>query len=364
MSRTLALAAAALALAACTPDFDPASKVEKLRVLAVQADPPEIEPASATTVAPDRAALHTLVLRADFDAEPARTTTVVHVACIPTPGDPAPSPCVTFDALRDQTAPMRAAVALACTPTADADVVFAGVEVCAAGACGPAAVAGSPLRAAGIAVPARVAPAFAALRARPASSPKAPELALGVQAVVLAFAVDASPEALVALGAGTTGCAEGDLAAGVALSWASREHVLSTKRVVIRGPDAPDDPNQNPAVDGIAVGATVLDPLAPTTVPGGTIPLATILPAGADTLHQQYTKLDADGDTIESTREDWVTSWFSTAGEIDELHTRGGEGDEWKVSGAAGGAPALVAAVVRDLRGGVAWTVRRVRVVP
>jgi hypothetical protein len=56
--------------------------------------------------------------------------------------------------------------------------------------------------------------------------------------------------------------------------------VLVQKRIVIRGPDSPDAPNQNPAVEGILAGATILDPAAPTTLPPGELQLAPILPAG------------------------------------------------------------------------------------
>src|SRR6266498_906860 len=183
MTTRSALAAAALALAACSPDFDPASKIDKLRVLAITAAPPEIAPPSVDPDLAHTAALTSLVLRADFDAEAALTTTIVHLACVPTPGDPAPSPC----------------------------------ELLA--------------------------------------------------------------------GAGTT-CPMGDMAARFAELWSSREHVLSTKRIQIRGPDAPDAPNQNPVIAGIEAGSADLT------------------------------------------------------------------------------APAVVVAVVRDLRGGVAWTVRKVNVAP
>jgi hypothetical protein len=358
MARSLTIAAA-LALAACTPDFDPASKVDKLRVLAVRAEPPEIAPPGDPD-AVHTAALTSLVVRADFETEPARTTAVVHVACIPTPGDPSPNRCLTFDTLRDATAPIRDAAPAACAAAAGVPVVFAGVEACVAELCGPAVAVGSPMRAAEVAVPAGFDLAFDQLRARGS----APELVLGVQAVVLAFAIDATPDELVAAGAGTTPCAEGDLAAGLATLWASRDHVLSTKQITIRGPDAPDAPNQNPAKPGIKAAGEELKPDSETPLRGGTLALEPFFAGSADPLPEAYTKLDAAGVPIESTREDWVYSWFSTAGEIDELHTRGTQTDDWIVGGASGGTPALVAAVVRDLRGGTAWAVRRVRVNP
>jgi hypothetical protein len=216
---------------------------------------------------------------------------------------------------------------------------------------------GALLQAPEVAVPDRVDDGFAALRAQGGG----PELVLGVEAVVLAFALDASAGELVAAGAGATSCVAGDLVTGLSRLWPSRDHVLSTKRIQIRGPDAPDAPNVNPAIDEIVAGATTLVAAAPTTVKAGTIPLKPVPRPG---LYQQYTELDASGVPIDTTSEEWVYSWFSTAGELDELHTRGTEPDEWTVAAPAGGARALVAAVVRDLRGGVAWAVREVVVAP
>ncbi len=354
MNRTLALASAALAVAACTPDFDPASKVDRLRVLAIQAEPPEIAPPDDPD-ALHTAALTSLVLRADFDAEPAPTTTVVYLACIPTPGDPKTSPCAALASLRDPTPLIGGAAQAVCDGGGFAlPIAFAGAEECLAGTCGPASAMGALLQAPEVAVPDRVDDGFAALRAQGGG----PELVLGVEAVVLAFALDASAGELVTAGAGATSCVAGDLVTGLSRLWPSRDHVLSTKRVQIRGPDAPDLTNENPAINGIA-----FDPAAATTVAAGTIALTPILPDGADALRQTYTKLDAAGIPIESTREDWVYSWFSTAGEIDELHTRGATPDEWRIFG-PGGSRAVVAAVVRDLRGGVAWTIREVTIAP
>lgn len=354
MNRPLPLAAAALALAACSPDFDPASRVEKLRVLAVRAEPPEIAPppASGTPAAPGRAALTALVLRADDAAGPARKTTVLYVACVPAPGDPTTSPCVALASLRDPTAVLADAAQAGCAGGgggAPPPIAFAGVEVCAGRSCGPATAGGVALPAPELAVPAGY--GFDALPAG------APGRILGVQAVVLAFALDAEPDELAPAQWGA--CPAGDVTARLAALWPAREHVLAAKRVWIRGPEAPDAPNQNPAIDDIAAGGAAL----PSTVAQGTAHLAPLLPAGAADLHQPYTKLDAVGLPLEATREEWVYSWFSTAGELDELHTRDGEEASWTVSAPAG-SPATIVAVVRDLRGGVAWTVRDVTIAP
>jgi hypothetical protein len=353
MNRNVACTlAAALALAACSPDFEPASRIDKLRVLAIKAEPPEIEPAGVGTVALDRAALESLVLRADFDAEPARTTTVVHLACLPVPGSGFATPCQTFDALGDLAALVQQVAAGACAPEPGSAPFLAGVEQCQAGICAAASAGGIPLRRAEIAAP----PLEYFDRA------SAPERILGIQAVVLAFAIDASPDEL-AQGAVTT-CAEANLVAGLARLWPAREHVLATKRVTIRGPASRDpDPNLNPAVDELVAGATTLERDVVTVLDAGTGTLS-LRPVFDDAARQTYTKRDAAGDEIATLREEWVYSWFSTAGELDELHTRGRESNTWTVSGTATGRRALVAAVVRDLRGGTEWAVRAVSVVP
>ncbi len=365
MNRTLALVLATAALAACSPDFDPASKVDKLRVLAIKADPPEIEPAGPTTVAPDSATLSSLVLRADFDAEPVRTTTIVHLACVPDPANPAPTPCVMLANLRDPAAAMATGAQRACAGGGGSGAVpwtapwpeidLAGIEVCERMECGPAVVGGMPLPSPELVVTAAVRASFEAL------PDGAPNRILGVEAVVLAFALEATPDELVA-GVGTT-CPAGDVAANLARLWPSREHVLATKRVLIRGVDPHDpEPNHNPDIGGIeADEVTTLEPDGSTTLDAGTRALSPILGVCAP---ETYTELDASGTPIETKTEEWVYSWFSTAGELDELHTRGTDPDQWTVSAPAGGARALVAAVVRDLRGGVAWKVREVGVAP
>lgn len=358
MNRASILSLALLALA-CGPDFDPASRVEKLRVLAVQAEPPEIAPlpASGTPVAPDRASLTSLVLRADFASDPARETSVVYLACIPTPGDPAPSPCVLLAGLRDPAALIADVAKGSCAAPPSAPIAFAGAEVCAAPAAGSRKTCGAATTSGGLTLPAPevVLPAGFGFDALP---PGAPERVLGVQAVVLAFVIDATPDEL---SSGTGACQAEILASGLAALWAEREHVLSVKRVWIRGPDAPDAPNENPAIDAIVAEGVALDPELPPELPGAGVDLAPALPADADALHQEYSELDSTGAVIRAAREEWVYSWFATAGEMKDLHTRDGGVERWDLGPAPAG-PAVVAAVVRDLRGGVAWRWATVRV--
>jgi hypothetical protein len=190
-------------------------------------------------------------------------------------------------------------------------------------------------------------------------APGAPERILGVQGVVLAFAVDATPDELAAPAGG---CADADLLTNLAALWGQREHVLSIKRVPIHGPDSLDAPNRNPAVAGILAGATsLLDPAAATTLAPGVLELAPVLPAGPEGRPETYTKRDSVGAAIETVPEEWVYSWFSNAGELKDLNTRGSETDRWTL---AGPGLAKVVVVVRDLRGGTAWAVRDVVAAP
>lgn len=354
MTRSHALAPALLlALAACTPDFEPASRIEKLRVLAIRAEPPEIDPDGVRT-----SSLTSLVLRPELDAEPVRTTTVVHLACVPAGGETRPSACAMLGALADPAAVLDQLAAAACAGGGGGGLdlvppVLAGVEACARGACGPATLAG------GAVLP----PPAVSVGASHFAAASGTEKILGTEATVLAFALDATPDEVAAPGAGP--CPDGDLAARLAALWRTREHVLSAKRVRVRGPASPDEAaNRNPAVDGVVAGGVPLaDPGALTTLAPGDVHLAPLRPSGAAGEPETYTKLDASGLVVEAgAREEWVYSWFSTAGALDELHTRGAETNRW--TGLAPGARARVAIVLRDLRGGTAWAVREVAVAP
>lgn len=345
--RRLTPLAAAVALAACSPEFDPASRIEKLRLVAIQAEPPEIDPAGVAT-------LTSLVLRADFAMDPSRTTTVVHLACVPIPGDPTPTPCVQLANLRDPAAAIGEGARQGCADGAGGEsapwppILLAGIEACAGDRCGPAPSGDAARLPARLAVPSGF--------AFPASGP---ERVLGVQAVDLAFALDATPDELVA-GLGTA-CPAADVAANLARLWGQREHVLATKRVVIRGPEAPaGEWNHNPAVAGILAGGAPLDPGAATIITPGETRLAPELPAGPAGEPEIYTSLDAAGAPIETAAEEWVYSWFTTAGDLEDLHTRGDATERW-TSGEVRG-PVRLVVVARDLRGGTAWAVRDVEV--
>jgi hypothetical protein len=357
-NRTVLVTAAALALAACAPEFDPASEVQGLRVLALRAEPPEIAPPG------DPEALHTavltsLVLRPEWVTTSARPVTILYLACTPVPGDPTPSPCVMLASLRDPTAALAEGAQASCDPdpeppstTRPPPVSFAGAEVCDRSGCGPAALpGGGALPPPALALPEGYGELFAAL------PPGAPERALGVEAQVLAFAVDATPERL-AEGADPA-CPLAAVGANLQAAWRVEEHVLAVKRVQIRGPSAPAASDENPTAPRIRARDGELDPIpATTTIAGGAIPLVPLAAPESDL--QAYTELDVEGIPIAAAREELVYSWFSTAGELEELHTRGAEPEEWRV----GTTRALVAVVVRDDRGGVAWAVHEVELSP
>ena len=175
--------------------------------------------------------------------------------------------------------------------------------------------------------------------------------------MVLAFALDATPDELVA-GVGTA-CPGGDVAANLARLWPERDHVLSTKRVRIRGPAAPDPANRNPGLEGIAAWAIALDPACATTVAPGAVSLTPVLPAGAAGEPEVYTKLDAAGaphrDRAGGVGLLVVLDGRGPRGPAHPQRDRPGE-----VDGRRGGVRARVAVVVRDLRGGTAWAVRDV----
>ncbi len=367
MIRTLSLAAALLA--ACSPTFDPASKVEKLRVLAVRAEPPEIAPASYG-VAPAAASLGALVAHPGFVSDPSGRAVVLHLACTPTPGDPRPTPCTLTETLADPTALLAAAdLAAACAAPgvgAPGQVTFAGIESCGLLGCEPVSVLldpSDPASAVAFHAPAYELPNGFDLALLP---PGMPERALGAEVVDLALALDVAPAAL----APELPVADACAALGAALArfqaeWPAREHVAAIKRIRVRGPEARSPPNQNPAISGIALGGATLP--APGAAPAAVASsseadLAPVFPGDPASLHESYVECDAEGRPIRTSTEEWVYSWFATAGEIEDLHTRDG-GDAERFTAPAAGR-AVLYAIARDLRGGVAWASGAAEVAP
>jgi len=353
----------------CGPTFDPASELHGLRVLAIRAEPPEIAPASDGS-APASASLTSLVVHPDFAVDPARGATVLHLACTPAPDDALTTPCT---ALSELTAPETllavADLSMACAApgvgTAGA-ITFAGFEACGSSGCGPLAVRRDPadpgstvtLPAAGYALPADY-----TLDLLPAGEPAR---VLGREVVDVSFTLDAGPDELAPTSAAPDDCAA--LAAVVqrmAEAWPTRAHVVSLKRIRVRGPEAPSAPNENPSIAGMTLGGIDLP------APGGTPPvfapaveldLLPALPGSFDALRETWVRCDATGAPLEALQEDWTFSWFSSAGEMETTRTQSPDERERFTTPLAGGAQ--IWAVVRDSRGGTAWALGDLSVGP
>lgn len=350
-----------VAAAGCAPDFDPASEISGLRVLAVRAEPPELAPADDGS-APAGAAIDALLAHPLQAADPSRRATVLHLACTPAPGDAGASPCARLDALADPAALLSAAdLTEACAAPGRGRVgalTLAGFGACGPLGCGPAAVRrdpGDPASEVALPEGAYALPPDLSLAALPAG---APERVLGLEVTVVTLALDAAPAELAPATAAPDACAAlAEVAGRFLAEWELRAHVTALKRIRVRGPEALSPPNANPAISAIRLGGVELPPPggAPAAVPGGAEQdLLPVLPGDPEALREEYVYADSAGRPIETRREDWAFSWFATAGEIDRLVTHGAaEADRYAPPGAG---PALVWSVVRDLRGGVAWS--------
>jgi hypothetical protein len=362
-SRLVAVAVAAAALAAaCTPDFEPASKVSDLRVLAVRAEPPEVAPPGDAS-APARTALGALVAHPAFATEPARRAVVLHVACTPDPGDPSAAACIRLSALADPAELLPAAdPTTACSAPGTGKrgaITFSGLEACGALGCEPVKVRRDPADPSSevtLPAPAYEVPADLSFDGY---APGAKERVLGLEVQDLALAVDVGPEELAPTVAVPDACsALVAVAARLQAAWSTRTHVTSLKRLRIRGPEARSAPNVNPVVDGMTLGGTRL--AAPDAAPSAIAPRAAadllpVLPGDFEALRETYVRVDAAGAPIETRQEDWAFSWFATAGDLDDLHTQSpAEGDRYT---APASGRVLLWTVVRDLRGGISWSV-------
>jgi hypothetical protein len=377
------------AAAACSPDFPPASRVDGLRLLAVRAEPPELA-APGDPSAPSRAALDSLVAHPAFATDPARAAVVLHVACTPDPGAGAASPCVRFASLSDPTELLAGAdPAAACTAPGVGKrgaITFSGLEACGVAGCGPVTVRRDPADPASLVTlpaPAYELPADFSFEPFPAG---APERVLGLEVVDLALAIDATPAELAPAAPAADACATvAAVVARLEALWPARTHVVSVKRIQVRGPAAPSPRNRNPgdpdpeqsggAVEepapplpsrphfGISLGGKTLPPPgdAPAQVAAGAMEgLLPVLPGDYQALRQTYVRSDAEGLPIETRQEDWAFSWFATDGDVDRLHTKEPtDPDAYTAPGA--GKVAVVWTVVRDLRGGIGWAAGRIQ---
>lgn len=406
-----------LALTACGPDFKPASYVDKLRVLAVQAEPPEIEPLPLDGSAPrmaDRARLASLIADPAGLTDPDRVITVVYLACTPDPLDPFGSSCTQIAALRDPSqlgsvfgtgagaggppggtggagggTGGAGGAGGAEAPTAIPPISLAGIEVCThAAGCGPATIQldpNDPASTIALPPPAYVLPPQLRLDLLPTG---VPSRTTGLNVTVVTIAIAASPAELLG-GADLLGdptALQATLPARLFSLLETRENVLAIKRIKVRGPDDDDVPNVNPILPGLTAGgaplpAVLTEPLPEQAswVPGQVADLLPRLPAPAldeagaplpqESIFQRFTRRDVSGEALGEEDEEWLYSWFTTGGTLDKLRTRGaGELQAWLAprdledEPIPEGGRVFLYAVVRDLRGGVAWAKHEVRV--
>lgn len=369
--------AAALLLAGCAPKFDGPEKITGLRLLSVKAQPPELGAALDASGAgwpASSAAIQSLVGHPAFAAGDETVHGVVlHVACTPTPGNPQGTVCTQISALSQPSELLQHVLAdpgAACSGGgvgAEEAITFSGLEACSRSGCGQLSVPpdpASPGSVVGLPTPRYQLPADYSIGALPAGHP---QRVLGTDVVDLAVTLEAGPADLAPAAAVPSTCPAvlqavlGQLQA----LWPARAHVVSLKWIHVRGPDMPagSSPNLNPQVDGITLGGTALPPLtqAPLAVPADRD--LTLLPVVNDypSLVQTYQRFDTDGNYLDTRQEEWAYSWFSTAGTIDQSHTQSlDEANTYTTSEGR----ALMWLVVRDLRGGEAWTAGEVQAGP
>jgi hypothetical protein len=241
-------------------------------------------------------------------------------------------------------------------------VSFSGLESCDAAGCGPVTFqVGDPSVDVPLPPPAYVLPPELQLEALPAG---VPARVLGVQVLILAVAIDATPEELFQ---GDDVCQMIKGFSGRLQSLrAERANVVAIKRLAVHGPDSADELNRNPSLPGIAGTQAefhtgkVYDftPLLPSDGEGQ--------PIDPSLLYQRYTKFDADGKVIEAAEESWAYSWYVTAGSFEEMNTKAPDEEaRWMApSRASKNVPAdgrvRIYTVVRDLRDGMDWTVTEI----
>lgn len=360
-SRTQIASLLALLAAACAPDFTPPTEVHGLRVLAVRVEPPELA-APGDPSAPVRAELASLVGHPAFATDAGRRATVLHLACTPEPGSAAVNPCTALTTLADPTVLLPYVdLGLACSAPGLGDagaITFAGLESCGQGGCLPATVLRDPADGSSLVrfpAPAYEVPTDADLAALPVGDPLR---VLGMEIVIVSLALDAAPEELAPTSAVPDDCAAlAAVAARFAEAWPSRANETSLKRVLLRGPEAPSAPNQNPLLTAISLDGEPLPVPGelPAPVPGGAKrDLYPVLPGSPGDLAEKWIEVDEEGQPVRERTEEWSYAWFTTGGELEDPYTRA-VSDPAKLT-APGTGPFLVWLVVRDLRGGIAWS--------
>jgi len=384
-----------LLAAGCGETFKPASYVDRLRILAVQADPPEVmDPASDPSGGGPGASSRIRSLVADpaqlEDLE--REVSVLYLACTPDPRQPSQGAVCTSYAMLQDPAALAALLGrsaggdpASCGGASEGEpdtgpettslISFLGGERCAHGVdCEPLSItvgdSAFPLP-----PPTYVVPDHLRLHDL---DPGDPARILGVHASVVAIALAASADELLqGIDPGDPCTLATELGPRLAALLEIRDSVVAVKRIQVRGPDATDPPNLNPAVDGILNGDLPLPPELEDPIPeaaalsrGRAYPLRAILPGDPPDLRQPFTIYDARGKKLKEEEEERLYSWFATAGSFEELRLRSpDEPNRWTApTGREEDDPIPVGGrvffytVVRDMRGGVDWAVREGRI--
>lgn len=368
----------------CGEGFLPVTYVDDLRVLAVRAEPPEI--AWETEGLPPESRLSSLVADPAQLGDGGREVVVGYLSCTPDPASLAPSICSAVTTLRAPSELGRHLPADLCDEGEggagkENPFAFLGAERCLhEEGCSPLL-----LERDGLVIP--LPPPTYRLEddlGLGALPPGHPARSRGTQAVVLGFAVVATPEELVE---GVDAADPCRLAASLMSRFLalfdSRPSVLTYKRIQVRGPDHRDEPNVNPRIAGILAHGVPLPAELETPVPevASFRPDAHVLlsprPAASpldeegrpipDAARQRYTRYRQDGSVIGEEVEEWRYSWFSTAGRFAEPQTTEGFA-RWttpageKEDPLPPGGRTFLYLVVRDGRGGTDWVQREVRV--
>lgn len=353
-------------LSACGPDFDGPEEIRSLRLLAVQAEPPELGAAadgSGPSWPATAAALRSLVAHPGFATPGGQRAVVLHLACTPAPGDLEATVCTQFSRLTDPdglVGLIDAAGACAApgrgVPNA---ITFSGLEACDRTGCAPFSVRRDPADAtSSVALPP---PSYAlpdgfALSALP---PGHVQRVLGLDVVDVLLVLEATPDEVAPTAAMPDACsALQAVLQRIGEGWRSRPHVVAIKWMHVRGPDMPPEsaPNRNPALAGISFGGDALP--APGAAPmtarvGQERDLLPVLPGPFTDLRERFQRFDTAARYVDTRDEEWGYSWFTTAGELDDARTN--LWDEGLPFAPAPG-PAMIWLVARDLRGGTSWT--------
>lgn len=376
MSARWASLAAAIVAWGCGEGFSPPSEVAGLRILAIQAEPPEI---GAWEGMSQEAVITSLVADPAQLDDPDRSVLVAYLSCTPDPLDQGPNPCTAIAALRDPSdLPVPQGTCGdgnggGSTPGPQAPpgmFEFLGAERCdQATGCNPMGIVwgGTRLELPPPTYRLETAPDLGAL---PAEHPKRMR---GMQVVVFALAAVGTEEELMDGLDPTDPCFGPTVAERFLGLVQTREHRMALKRIQVRGPDLLYEPNVNPQVGGILARGVPL-PAGGTLPPGSTAHLHPRPPAppvdenGAqlpfESLLQPYSRLRLDGTVLKEEREKWVYSWFGTAGSLESHRSHGlDETVAWDLprkEEVPASRRAFVYLVVRDGRGGVSWVVREV----